>query len=202
MRRPAWKGRSPEDDEEARALLVAAAARCIAREGLDKTSVASIAREAGVTRQTVYRYFESGAAIVAEAEIRAGGGILRGLHELARRYDTPSERLIEAMVYLYREMPRDPLLGPYFSGRAADRIDGPHFTEVALAVASANLEEVFGITKASKTQKRRLDELAELAVRLLASFLEHPGQTRRTDREFRAFLYQWLAPSIERAFAT
>jgi AcrR family transcriptional regulator len=201
MRRPAWNGNPPADDQEARGLLVAAAVRSIEKHTLSGTSIASIAREAGVTRKTVYRYFESGEQIVTEAEIRAGGGILRGLREVASRFEAPTEKLIESMVYLYREIPRDPLLGPYFTGQSRRLVSDPHLTRLAVEVASKNLADVLGIDRPKKAQRRRLEELSELAIRLLASFLEHPGEDPRSDRQMRAFLYHWFAPSIERGLA-
>jgi AcrR family transcriptional regulator len=45
------------DDDEARRLLLDAAARCIARRGNTQIRMAEVADEAGVVRSTVYRYF-------------------------------------------------------------------------------------------------------------------------------------------------
>lgn len=47
------------------------------------------------------------------------------------RSQKPSAKLIESMVYLYREMPRDPLLGPYFTGEGSRPSSDPHFTDLA-----------------------------------------------------------------------
>lgn len=47
------------DDDEARRLLLDAAARCIARRGNTQFRMAEVADEAGVVRSTVYRYFAS-----------------------------------------------------------------------------------------------------------------------------------------------
>jgi TetR/AcrR family transcriptional regulator len=45
------------DDDEARGLLLEAAARCITRRGNAQVRMAEVADEAGVVRSTVYRYF-------------------------------------------------------------------------------------------------------------------------------------------------
>jgi AcrR family transcriptional regulator len=45
---------------EARARLLEATYACIARDGLDGTTVDAAAREAGVSRATVYRWFQGG----------------------------------------------------------------------------------------------------------------------------------------------
>lgn len=45
---------------EARARLLEATYACVARDGLDGTTVDAAAREAGVSRATVYRWFQGG----------------------------------------------------------------------------------------------------------------------------------------------
>jgi TetR/AcrR family transcriptional regulator len=47
------------DEEEARRRLLAATERCIIRKGSVQIQVGDVANEAGVSRSTVYRYFQS-----------------------------------------------------------------------------------------------------------------------------------------------
>ena len=54
-----WQGNPPGTEDEARRRIVDAATACLDRAGLAKTSLSDVAAEAGVTRQTVYRYFPS-----------------------------------------------------------------------------------------------------------------------------------------------
>ncbi len=51
--------RALSDDDEARGLLLQAAAACIAREGTARVAMGQVADEAGVARSTLYRYFPS-----------------------------------------------------------------------------------------------------------------------------------------------
>ncbi len=64
-------GASVEDDPQAR--IIAAAVRCIARFGVSKTSLDDVAREAGLSRATVYRVVPGGKesllALVAATEL-------------------------------------------------------------------------------------------------------------------------------------
>lgn len=64
-------GLSTEDDPQAR--VIAAALRCIARWGLTKTTLDDVAREAGLSRATVYRVVPGGKdsllALVSAAEL-------------------------------------------------------------------------------------------------------------------------------------
>ena len=54
-----WQGNPPGTEDEARRRIVEATTACLDRAGLAKTSLSDVAAEAGVTRQTVYRYFPS-----------------------------------------------------------------------------------------------------------------------------------------------
>ena len=56
--------------DETRRVVIAAARRCFARFGVEKTTMEDIAREAGVARSGVYRVFDSRGQIIEEA-IRA-----------------------------------------------------------------------------------------------------------------------------------
>ncbi len=79
MRAPAWAGLpSPASDTEARSRLLDAARRCFERFGTEKTSITDIAAEAGVTRRTVYRYFDSSDELLRAAFALAAGGIQAG----------------------------------------------------------------------------------------------------------------------------
>jgi AcrR family transcriptional regulator len=56
---------SPAEAEVGRALL-----RCVARWGLAKTTIEDVAKEAGVSRATVYRLFPGGKAAILDAAAR------------------------------------------------------------------------------------------------------------------------------------
>jgi AcrR family transcriptional regulator len=75
---------SLEADGDVEARVVAAALVCIARWGVAKTTADDIAREAGVSRATLYRAFPGGRDVVL-------GAVLR--HEVGRFFATVSARL-------------------------------------------------------------------------------------------------------------
>lgn len=54
-----------------RSLIVDAALRCIARQGIHKTTVDDVARQAGLSRATLYRAFPGGKEAVLAAAVRA-----------------------------------------------------------------------------------------------------------------------------------
>jgi AcrR family transcriptional regulator len=70
-------GRAPgrPRSESAHQAILAAAARLVARDGYGRVTVQAIAREAGVSKQTVYRWWPTKAAIVLEA-LNAGAATI------------------------------------------------------------------------------------------------------------------------------
>jgi AcrR family transcriptional regulator len=58
------RNRRPRDREEKSAEIVAAAVPLFTEDGFDKTSLASVAKAAGVTTNTIYWYFDSKEALL------------------------------------------------------------------------------------------------------------------------------------------
>ncbi|MFO7590888.1 MAG: TetR/AcrR family transcriptional regulator [Acidimicrobiia bacterium] len=86
---------APADGVEARAI--AATLACVARHGLTKTTIDDIAREAGCSRATLYRYFESKSGLV-DASIRAEAHRIVGLIEDAARDSATLEDAVVAIL--------------------------------------------------------------------------------------------------------
>ena len=195
MRAPAWGGLTPPaSDTEARSRLLDAARRCFERFGFEKATIADIATEVGVTRRTVYRYFESSDELLRAAFALTAGGIVERMLAHARRYRDPGTRIIEAMLFLLGEIPADPRLGPLFSQGRNGRAGRSMSSVVTLEVSHNALRAVN--EQWSPLTSKEVDELAELILRLLQSFLTDPGTRPRTESELRAFLKRWLLPAI------
>lgn len=196
MRAPAWGGLPPPDnDAEARRRLVDAARRCFGRFGFEKTTLSDVAAEAGVTRRTVYRYFDNTDELMRAAFALAAGGTVERMVAHARSFADPGERIVEAMVFLCREIPADPHIGPLFNaGRDGVRADRSMSSAVAVEISHRALRAVN--EDWSPLSSAEVDELVELILRLLESFLTNPGPRPRSDAQLRAFFWRWLLPAI------
>jgi len=96
---------SPQAQEETRLRLLGAAARELARHGLERASLDAIVEAAGVAKGTLYNYFESKEQLFFEV-------IAEGARRAAARYETVADRgstrerlraLAEADVSVLRE---------------------------------------------------------------------------------------------------
>ena len=129
---------------EVEAKVVAGALRAIARYGLAKLTVDDVAREAGISRATLYRYFPGRGAVLAAVVRSETERLQRGLDEALAETTTLAEALAavagfgarafaghEALQHLLATEPGAVLPHLCFSGAdtlltvCADRI-GPH----------------------------------------------------------------------------
>jgi AcrR family transcriptional regulator len=190
--RLAWAGRPPQP-EAARGRLLDAAARCIARDGLLATGIASVADEAGVSRPTVYRYFADRDALVEAALLRAGVAQLARMKAHIASFSRPEEKAVEAVRFALREMPAEPVLrqawnAPLVEAAIVQDFTGPR----ALSLCSDALEELSASAGWSDAEAR---EATETMLRFTLSLLLAPVPGR-SERALRAYLRRRLLPAL------
>ena len=190
QRRKAWNGNTPKSEAEARRLLLAVTQECIERHGLSKVGLSDVASAAGVTRQTVYRYFATADDLFNAAAVLASGGLLERIRTRVLGHEGLSERIVETLVVAIREIPKDVHL------TAIVRSGNPFAITSALNL-SFTQDEMVALSDGNQVLgERDRDELAEILLRLLKSFLDDPGP-ERSEEDLRQFLYRWLIPVIE-----
>jgi AcrR family transcriptional regulator len=194
QRRKAWNGAPPRTQAEARRFLLDVARGCVERFGLSKASLSDVAEAAGVTRQTVYRYFANADDLFQSAAVLASGGFHERLRERVLARDSLAERMVETLVLAVQEIPGD----PHLSGLVKSQ---DHFTVSSALPLFFVQEEMIALADGDlRLGERERDELAEILLRLLHSLLADPGEPRTGD-ELRAFLYRWLVPMIDEKLA-
>lgn len=188
-RRKAWHGNPPSTPAEARRVLLDAAGACVERLGR-KAGLTDVAAEAGVTRQTVYRYFDDTDDLFRSAAALASGGFLERLRASVRRYDTFEDRVVQCLVFTIREMGSDPHLGALTP--AQDQFTMGYVLDLGFVQDEATLlaDGALDMSRAD------LDELAEFMLRLLYSFLTDRGP-ERDEQALRLTLTRWLVPVLE-----
>jgi len=190
QRRKAWNGNAPKTEAEARRTLLDVTRSCIERYGLDKVGLSDVATAAGVTRQTVYRYFTNAQELFNAAAVLASGGFLERMRARALQREGLAERMVETLVVAIHEIPKDAQLdtvvrfGDSFAVSSALKLFFIQEEMLALSDGDLGLDD------------RERDELAEILLRLLKSFVADPGP-ERSEEELRGFLYRWLIPIIE-----
>ena len=96
------------DPEEAVELLKRAAERCVDRHGIHKTTMDDIAREAGISRPSVYRYFQDRDELLLAVMAERSGALIERAHRFMRRQATFDDVIVEGLIYIADHGRRDP----------------------------------------------------------------------------------------------
>lgn len=190
----AWGGTPPRDETEARERLLDAASRCMASRGIPKTTLSAIAAEAGVTRPTIYRYFDGRDHVVGQALTRAGLGLAAELGEKFTGVKDPAEILVGALAYTVRRIRADPVMSQMISLDAPD----PFFLEnfagpKAVDVCAELLRPLREMMPPISDEEMR--EMAEFILRVMLSLLV-ATEPERSEGDMQAFLRRRLLPSL------
>lgn len=190
--RPAWGGNSPQA-EAARARLLEATCRCIERDGLGGASIAAIAAEAGVSRQTVYRYFSGRDELAKRAMFATAAALQEKIVNQVALLADPADAIVEALVLALAEIRCHGVL------RAIWDRDSPNGTVAGIVTHPT------GVAWARRTNARAIelagwdDDFANTAMEFVlrvALSLLISAPPERNDDELRAFLYRHLVPGL------
>ncbi|WP_322858848.1 TetR/AcrR family transcriptional regulator [Mycobacterium europaeum] len=195
MRRHGWAGALPSSDDEAIARIVAAASRAIAQSGPDIT-ISDIARELGVTRQTVYRYFPSTDALLVATALSEAGPALDRLAAHVADIRDPAEAVVEGIAHTLELIPQDKYLGLLLTSEKAVFYSASVTSDVALALGRSIIDRFNVDWDSVGITGDRRDGLVEFMLRILQSFIVDPGRPPRSGAELREYLRQWVAPAI------
>lgn len=191
-----WQGDPPPTEALARERILSATTRCIDRTGVAKTTLIDIAAEAGITRQTVYRYYQSlGELLRAVAEAGAVDFVERMRTQLSA-HRAPVEVVIEAIVFCLQELPQEPRIGILLQAEDEDLFGRGITSATGLGLATQFLGDLPVDWAANGVQQGDLEGLAEMMLRLIGSLMQHPPATPRSADADRAFLRRWLGPAL------
>jgi AcrR family transcriptional regulator len=196
LRRHGWSGDLPADDDAAVRRILDATRTCIDRGG-DDTGIADVARELGVTRQTVYRYFRTTDDLLTATALDATAAFLTRIEgHLAEHERTPADAVVEGVAFTLEQLPREPYLRLLLAPGRVSALSQGFTSPTALALGRA-LVDRFPIDWAGAGfAAGDLDELVEHMLRTTQSFVIDPGTPPRTGATLRAYLTRWLAPAI------
>ena len=192
-----WRGNPPGTEDEARRRIADAATACLDRVGLAKTSLSDVAAEAGVTRQTVYRYFPSLNDILRAVA-------LAGVEEFAGRmerhlatFGSAVEVAVESVLFAVRTLPGEPHLGLLLRAGEADFFTEGVLSPMAFSYGATILRNVpVDWTAAGVATEEDFAGLAEILMRLFLSYLRYPSTPALTDDGIRALVRRWIGPAL------
>lgn len=192
-----WGKRTRADSEYAREHILEAALRCYMREGVVKTTVEHVAREAKISRTTVYRYFKNRDEVLTAVVLSEANIVIKRLKTRLDKINSLGDVLVEAVMFgleIAPEMPLYPLaFGP----------EGSALTS-RLCFSSSELyslgERVFrshfdrALNNGEIPADTDIYAMMEWLVRMLMSYMSTPSVVMQEPEKLRRQLQIFLRP--------
>lgn len=168
------------------------AKQCIQRWGIDKTSINDLAKQAGVTRQTVYAYYPDKDAVVQAA-------LLYSVYELARKLlyvidqqpDT-YHRLLEVLVVVVEQLPNEPYFTLMNETFMMEVLEKALSNQEGMHIAQVCLEEVLAD---KRLPDQEMIEVVEVLIRCVLSIILFRGNTPLRGNALKDYLARYVLSS-------
>lgn len=169
-----------ERSQDTRARILDAAFDAVATFGLSRLTVEDVARQAGLARQSVYRYFGSKDELVAALVIREMEAFLDGVREAHARHTDLEAAMREAALFCLRTVREHPLLDRLLASEPETLL--PYLTTRAGPVV-ARAREVLEELAAERVGGRSglVHRTADVAVRAVVSYALTPSDDEPED---------------------
>lgn len=168
--------------------ILDAAAGLFAEHGVSGTSMDQVAAAAGCSRATLYRYFESRAALQRAFAHREARIVMERVGTAAAQYVDPTERAVRSVVACLEAIRDRPHLHAWYGGADA--------TLLAEILRESPLIESFAAGFAGPAGGPPDRDLARWVIRAILSFLAVPGEdAAEEERMVRRFLASHMSLS-------
>jgi AcrR family transcriptional regulator len=178
----------------ARERILDAAATLMERSGFDAVNMVAVAREAQVSRQTVYSHFGGREELLSESITRIVGEVFDRVNAQIDGTSDASEYVVELIVAVRSEFRRHSVLGALlFPDRGSPLFDDELFTR-ATPVATQFLAPLM---EREPQLAARFGDVVEITIRFGLSILLFDSDAIRSDDDLRSFLRRSLIPALD-----
>lgn len=158
--------------------------------------MSDVATELGVTRQTVYRYYPSH-AILLEGVAQAGvADFVERMTAHLSTFDSAADVAIESIVFAVEVIPSEPSIGLLFQAGETEAFSRGATSTMSFDMGADILRSIPVDWAEIGVQDDELDGLAEMLMRLFASFLLYPAEPPHTADDIRRIGRRWLGPAL------
>jgi AcrR family transcriptional regulator len=180
-----------------RASIIDAATVAFASGGATATTIDDVARAAGVSRATVYRYAGGRDDLIVQVALRRFDEWVDGVVTHVARFDTVADIITEAIVWTARTVEHDPSLGALFAAGTATAASNV-LTKRSSRSATSTWHHRFGdlLREHAGELRSGLDagDVADHVLTVLLDELARPHH--RSERQLRDNLTRWVLPAV------
>ena len=200
MTRASWRA-DPSADiyDEIRTQVVDAAEYCARRVGPAKLRIDDVAKRAGVSRATIYRYFTNKDDLLHGVLLRKASALAATLTDAIAELGDPSAMIVEGILIAKELIENDPFFEPflYASDTATTTRVAGRSTDLKALIARAlepafTLAEAAGILRAGVTAA----DAAEWTFLVTYALVTIPSSEERSLEEQRGYLRRMMLPSL------
>lgn len=187
------KSATPTPGDDYRERILQGAARSIARHGLERSSMASVAREAGVSRQTVYTYYSNREDVLRDAVTRSALELTEAALAQARTATTAAEFLVELTVGVFYGVREHAAISAMLYS-----LETAEGREMAMSAPILDIvtDTLSPLSEYDPHLESRLDVIAEASLRTTVSLLTFPSERTRSPELLRQYLTDVIAPLV------
>lgn len=182
-----------------RERLLDAAEGCLEQFGPQKTSMEDVARAAGMSRATVYRYFENRDALLLGVASRQASALAGEAIQYLAQFDNISDWLVEGLLFTLREIPKRPVFSSLVSSLDASAASNLLLGSSGLIQIGVKvLHPMFGNAKEQGLLREGvdIDMLIEWLLRVLWTYLNAPSQAATDEDGMRRLFHMMLIPAV------
>jgi len=190
---------SDTKERPVRERLLDAAEGCLKQFGPQKTSMEDVARAAGMSRATVYRYFENRDALLLGVASRQASALASEAIGYLSGFNTISDWLVEGLLFTLREIPNRPVFASLVTSLDSRASGSLFLGSTGLAQIGVNvLQPMFANAKAQGLLRDDIDPemLIEWLLRMLWTYLNAPSQVATDEEGMRKLFRMMLIPAV------
>ncbi len=194
MSKLSWSGDRPKSEIEAKSRVCSAALACLKRQGIEKTTMSDIAKEAGIARPTLYKYFKNIEEVLSTAIDIEAYSFAESVVKHVTKFATIEERIVETIIYVVEELPKDPNLSIIINDDSAKTLRDRAFSDEATLVFS-EMTAVPLIEIRPELMDQGV-EISEIMSRFAISMILFPGKYANDYDGLRALINRRILPGL------
>jgi AcrR family transcriptional regulator len=182
-----------------RERLLDAAEGCLQQFGPQKTSMEDVARAAGMSRATVYRYFENRDALLLGVASRQASSLAAEAVRYLGQFNTISDWLVEGLLFTLREIPQRPVFASLVTSLDSSAASKLLLGSSGMIQIGVNvLRPMFANAKGQGLLREDvdIDMLIEWLLRVLWTYLNAPSQVATDEDSMRKLFHMMLIPAV------